>query len=293
MNEERVQRVGLIGWPVEHSISPIMFSAAFAALKMAWQYEAFPVPPHELQQHVAQLQGRGLIGFNVTIPHKQAIMPLLDRVLPEAAAIGAVNTVVARHSETGLEWEGTNTDAAGFAADLQAHLPAPHPAGTLALVLGAGGAARAAVYALLGMGYHVVVASRTLARARELVANLHAHVPAATGTQALRALAWQDLAGVASTAHLIVNCTPVGMWPNTDASPWPESIPIPSGAFVYDMVYRPAETMLVRQAGEAGAQAVSGLRMLVRQGAAAFELWTGKAAPVDVMFDAAQHALYR
>ena len=284
-----IQHVGLIGWPVAHSLSPAMFNAAFTHLDMPWRYTAHAIPPETLAEQLPQLRIQGLRGFNVTVPHKQAVLPFLSVVRPEAQAVGAVNTVIARPDGT---WEGANTDVTGFAADLLHHLGMPKP-GSSAVVLGAGGAARAAALALVQQGYAVYVASRRVESAsalnKDVLAGL-ADTPAEH--RRLEPVPWNKLPEVASGSALIVNCTPVGMWPQVDASPWPENNPFPQQVTVYDMVYRPRETALMRQALAAGGQAIDGLGMLVRQGAAAFEHWTGLAAPVEIMRHAAEQALH-
>lgn len=296
--------VGLIGWPVEHSVSPAMFNASFQALGMSWQYEAFAVEPRNLERTVTALHNRGIEGFNVTVPHKQAIMELLDIVQPAGRVIGAVNTVsLNRENDVGL-WQGTNTDALGFRTDLTACIGEPAPQSN-ALILGAGGAARAAAYVLADLGYQIHILSRNPARGLELIRDvqsgltLTAHnnndrndkIGSTVWRMSMRILPWDRLQHVKVDIHLIVNCTPVGMWPHIDESPWPDEIPIPATAAVYDMIYRPQETKLMQQAKKSGAQAFNGLGMLVQQGAAAFTLWTGRDAPLDMMRTAAQKAL--
>lgn len=288
MTARAIQRVGLIGWPVAHSVSPAMFNAAFTALGLSWRYDAYPIPPEDLAAGFRALQTNGLRGLNVTVPHKRAVIGLLDGIRPEARLIGAVNTIVAVEESGVIHWEGTNTDAAGFHHDLLALVGLPEP-GANALILGAGGAARAATIVLARQGYTLTIASRTPERGRQLVNEVRRNLPAQTE---IDTIPWDDLRLVdLSRIRLIVNCTPVGMWPYGDQTPWPCDLAIPSVAVVYDMVYRPAQTRLMRQALEHGATAYNGLGMLVRQGAAAFALWTGQEAPVDIMLDAARQAL--
>lgn len=270
-------KVGVIGWPVTHSISPAMHKAAFRALGLDWSYELAPVPPDIVRQSLRMLRDEGgYIGVNVTVPLKQAVMPY---VLPDerARAIGAVNTIDFRSNV------GTNTDAVGFIDDLKAHDVAL--SGANVIVLGAGGAARAAVYGLAKEGAQVTVVNRTLQKAQVMLADLELSAGIKnTQTKTLDEAAEMDVS-------LIVNCTSVGMWPKVDESPWIEGVPLPKGATVYDMVYRPAVTRFMREVEAGGGQAIGGLGMLVRQGAAAFALWTGQPAPVEVMFEAAQAAL--
>lgn len=294
------RQVGLIGWPVEHSLSPHMFKAAFAHLGLDWQYTAFAIPPQELAQRVGDLQEQGIRGFNVTVPHKQAIMDVLDTIQPEARSVGAVNTVIAKKTNNGIMWIGTNTDVAGFAADI-AHLIGSTGTKSTAMILGAGGAARAAAFALAQMDYEVLVASRTPTRGLSLVRDVQAglmvdptkkpEVESTIWRMQMRSIPWERIGALAPEVDLVVNCTPVGMWPHIEASPWPKDVPFPEGITLYDMVYRPANTLLMQQAIQAGGKAYNGLGMLVRQGAAAFELWTGKTAPFEIMLQAAQAAL--
>jgi shikimate dehydrogenase len=267
--------VCLIGWPVEHSVSPAMHNAAFGALDLPWRYTLLPAPPGEVRAALARLKAQGYRGANVTVPHKQAVMPHLDEIAGAARAVGAVNTIVARRGRL----VGHNTDAGGFLAALREG--GFEPAGKHALVLGAGGAARAVIYALTQTGCAVAVHNRTARRAAELIRTLD--VPARLV---------DDLAEIESEAFdLLVNATSVGMAPHVDASPWPAALPLPARWTVYDLVYNPAETRLLARARAAGATAIGGLGMLVHQGALAFELWTGHPPPVEVMRAAAQNAL--
>lgn len=269
-------RVGLIGWPVDHSLSPRMQNAAFAALDLDWEYVLLPVPPGEVEKAVRELAARGFRGVNVTVPHKEAVMPCLSCVTAAARAIGAVNTVVVEKDGRLL---GENTDWTGFLTALRES--GFDPEGRRALLLGAGGAARAVAYALACSGAPVVVLNRTLERAEALVSDLSAVVP----NSALQAgpLEPAVLVREAARADLLVNATSVGMWPHCGESPWPDDLPMPAHLVVLDLVYRPLETKLLRQAREAGAQGVDGVGMLVHQGARAFEYWTGRPAPVEVM----------
>ena len=268
--------VGVMGWPVAHSLSPAMHNAAFAALSLNWRYVPLPVHPDDVGAAVRGLRALGFAGCNVTVPHKQAVMPHLAGLSPEAAATGAVNTLV----RAGGSWRGENTDVRGFMDDLAAHGVAV--TGKQCVVLGAGGSARAVTWGLLNAGAAVAVVSRTLARSAALVEALSAHLPgAALSCHERTALA--HLA--ADSTALIVNATSVGMWPHVDESPWPEDAPIPAGAVVYDLVYRPARTRLLQQAEAAGARAIGGVGMLARQGAASFALWTGAEPPVDMMME--------
>jgi shikimate dehydrogenase len=274
--------VGVMGWPVSHSVSPAMHNAAFAALGLDWRYVALPVapePPERVTEAVRGLRALGLRGANVTVPHKQAVMPALDRLTPAAATIGAVNTILVAADDT---LTGDNTDARGFVADLRDY--DVDPAGKSALVLGAGGSARAVVYGLAEAGCSAVtVLNRTAGKAMELAATMQAHFPAC---KVNAGQIEQDLPAYAR-ADLIVNCTSLGMTPNPDSTPWNEAIPFGDHQIVYDLVYNPPETRLLRKATADGARPIGGLGMLIWQGALAFELWTGRPAPVAVMRRAA------
>jgi shikimate dehydrogenase len=265
------ERVGLFGWPVEHSVSPPMHNAAFAALGLDWRYELFSVPPDRFEAEVARLMVAGCRGFNVTIPHKQAAfrLPQVTVISPAAEAIGAVNTLVVRPGGT---LQADNTDWRGFADDLAGY--GVTISGARCLVLGTGGSARGVGYALAhgGAAWVTQVSRRPDGR------------PAVVGYSALPELA--------PAVDLVINCTPVGMAPKVAGSPWPDEVPFPARAVLYDLVYNPPVTRLMQQAERAGASAYNGLGMLVRQGALAFVQWTGQVPPLDVMTQAAAAALY-
>ena len=271
------KRVGVIGFPVEHSLSPVMHNAAFAALGMEdWLYDAMSIPPDILRLGLREPMQHGYIGINVTVPHKEAIMNFV-RPDETARAIGAVNTVDFR---TGV---GTNTDAAGLLDDLAANDVAV--AGERVLVLGAGGAARAAVYGLTRAGATVAIVNRTMRRAHRLAKQLHDRA----GIGGVQVMTLDEAASWGMS--LIVNCTSVGLRPHITQSPWIFGVPFPTGVIVYDMVYRPANTALMQQCVAHGGRAIGGLGMLARQGAIAFALWTGLQPPIEVMMAALRSAL--
>ncbi len=275
-------KAGVIGYPVRHSVSPAMHQAAFNRLGLPVEYRAWEVKPAELATFVAGLRGGGWLGVNVTIPHKQAILPLLDILSPEAAAVGAVNTVVVADGKL----TGHNTDVAGFLAGLP---PGTDLRGGQALIIGAGGAAAAVVFGLLGLGLaEIGVFNRHPERAESLAARFAGRNPAGR----VRVVRQDEVCAYARQCVLVVNCTPVG----TAGMPLAGQLPLAPdclapGSFAYDLVYNPPETPWLRAARDRGARPISGLTMLVYQGAAAFRLWTGREAPVDVMFEAAQRAL--
>lgn len=282
---EKTKKVGLIGFPVEHSLSPAMHNAAFTELGMhEWHYDLLSTPKEELELRIKSLGEAGYIGANVTLPHKTAALSYVDRVMMAARGVGAINTIVLHEGKL----EGHNTDSVGFIMDLQAHGVAIHR--KRALVLGAGGSAHAVVLGLANAGANVTVMARREDSAWQLREKVRRGVSFSLRIEVQPLTA---LAKVATQVDLIVNTTPAGMFPQIEESPWPAGVPIPSHVFVYDLIYRPRETLFMRQAQEAGAKAIGGLGMLVYQGAAAFELWTGQVAPVEVMKRAVETQLER
>ncbi|MEO1289964.1 MAG: shikimate dehydrogenase [Chloroflexota bacterium] len=265
-------RVGVVGFPIEHSLSPAMHNAAFKALGMdgEWLYDAMAIPPDIADYAVKEPKRHGYIGLNITIPFKEQALQW-GRPDDKARAIGAVNTIDFRTDET------TNTDVDGFLGDLDAHnVPLQ---GEKVIVLGAGGAARAAVYGLWQRGAEVAVVNRTMERAHDMLTQL----TFSAGVQGVQVLTLDEASE--NGASLIVNATSVGMYPKVDASPWITGVPFPEKATVYDMVYTPANTQLMQQAEAHGGRAIGGLGMLARQGAVAFEIWTGVEPPLDVMMN--------
>jgi shikimate dehydrogenase len=275
--------VGVIGWPVEHSLSPTMHNAAFAALGMDWVYVPLAVYPDHLAEAVRGLRALGFAGANVTVPHKQAALTHLEEVSHAAQVIGAVNTIVVRDGSL----YGDNTDAAGFIAALQE--AGFHPAGSYCAVLGAGGAARAVVYALAEAGaLQVGIYNRSFAHARRLCQDMAKFYPHVRFEPA----SLSDVSTIGEDTDLLVNATSVGMWPHTEVSPWPPELPVPGHLSVCDLVYNPQETFFLTQARAVGAETIEGLGMLVYQGAAAFQMWTGCAVPVEIMRAACIAALW-
>lgn len=280
--------VGLIAWPVGHSVSPPMHNAAFEALGLNWRYVPLPVAPSQVENAVRGAAALGFRGVNVTVPHKQAVVPALDAVAPDAAQFGAVNTIVIDHDAAGQPaTTGHNTDYQGFLGSLRQG--GFEPAGKSAVVVGAGGAGRAVVFGLLQADARdVLVLDLNAQQVQSLMDDL-----GQVRSRVLRTapLAPDTLIESARSADLLVNATPVGMWPKIDVSIWPDDVSFPAHLAVFDLVYNPQETQLLCQARAAGALAIDGLDMLVRQGAIAFELWTGQEAPFDVMRAACERAL--
>jgi shikimate dehydrogenase len=264
-----------------------MHNAAARALGLDIAYVPLPVPPDRVEAALQGLSALGFLGANVTVPHKQAVLPLLDTVEPAAQAIGAVNTIkVERNAQSPISTlqsplttlSGFNTDWAGFLADLRRHDIALKDRSCL--VLGAGGSARAVVYALASAGAQVCVYARRPHQAQDLVQSLAPHLSSAL----LQWAAWDELQqGMQAEAPLLVNTTPVGMYPHEDQSPWPEGVTFPQGGILYDLIYNPRETRLMQQAREAGCQTINGLGMLLLQGALAFEIWLGVRPDLGVM----------
>jgi shikimate dehydrogenase len=278
-----IKKVGLIGYPATYSLSPAMHNAAFRDLGLDdWHYDLLPTPPEELESCVKTLAERGYVGANVTVPHKQTILPLIDSIALSARGANAVNTLLIENGNIA----GHNTDVVGIRANLEAH--GVKLKGIHALILGAGGAAHAAVLALANAGAKVTVMNRHSQRAWDLYRTVRRGVSTQFDVMVEE---FSALERIAPEMDLVINCTPAGMVGHLEESPWQEDIPIPKGILVYDMVYRPAVTLFMRQAEAAGSRAIGGLGMLVQQGAAAFQLWTGKDPNIDLMRRAAENEL--
>jgi len=265
--------VGLLGYPVRHTLSPDMHNAAFQALGLDFCYVALEVRPPDLEAAVRGRSALGIRGVNVTIPHKERIVPLLDRLSAEAEAIGSVNTVEV--SEEGLA--GYNTDAYGFETAVREDLDL-ELAGRKVVVLGAGGASRAVSFqAALSGAREIVLTDVEAARSRDLAEAVAARFPE------IRVTACEpgDVAGALPAADLLVNATPLGMKPE---DPLPlDPAGLAPGTAVFDLVYNPRETRLLKEVRARGLRGACGLGMLVHQGARAFEIFTGREAPVALM----------
>ncbi|MFC1996884.1 shikimate dehydrogenase [Chloroflexota bacterium] len=287
--------LGLIGYPLGHSHSPQIHGAALRALGISGAYTLYPVSPDTsptstrereerltLDGLLAQLRAGKIHGLNVTIPHKQNVIPLLDKLTPAAQAIGAVNTIFLQNSVL----IGDNTDAPGFWRDLQQLEVRGEGRVRFALVLGAGGSARAVTYALLTHGYQVKIAARRVEQGQELcnqLSEINDSISTTSNPLSAIKLSSTSITNIQSPITLIVNTTPIGMHPNENASPWPPEISLPKNAAIYDLVYNPRETLLVKQARAVGLLASTGMGMLVEQAALAFERWTELEAPRNVM----------
>jgi shikimate dehydrogenase len=277
--------LGLIGYPLGHSLSPKIHTAALQASGLEGSYFLFPIPPEDkqgLKDLLLRLRTGEIHGLNVTIPHKQNVIEFMDELTPAAQAIGAVNTMYMRRDKL----IGGNTDAPGFLSDLKKVMVDWRlEIGRSALVIGAGGSARAVVYALLNDGWNVTLAARRIEQAQQLAK--------AVSNYKLQVASYSDLRPLTfnlqlSTFNLIVNTTPLGMTPNTDSSPLPENTTLAKDTFVYDLVYNPRETKLIRIARAQGLNASTGLGMLIEQAALAFETWTGHNPPREVLYQAVE-----
>jgi shikimate dehydrogenase len=267
-------RVVLIGHPVAHSFSGAMQQAAFDALEIDARYELWDRRQIDLADAIAELRGDDFLGANITIPHKEHVVPLVDRLTDDAQATGAVNVI----TRDGKKLVGHNTDVTGFKAALD-KVVGRQKMPRHAVVLGAGGASRAVVSALISEGFQrVVVFNRHLHRAEGLVR----HFNRSASHMDLRAMPWHEsvLEAELSKTKLVVNATAVGMAPGE--TPIPADL-LPPDIFVIDLIYNPPLTQLLKDAASARDTTLGGELMLLQQGARAFEMWTGKPAPIDVM----------
>jgi len=269
-------KLGLIGYPLGHSLSPKIHTAALKVCNLQGDYSLFPIHPDDsqgLKDLLNRVRVGEIKGLNITIPHKQNVIPFMDELTPTAKAISAVNIIYARENKL----IGDNTDAPGFLADLKKFLTTETRGhGELnALVLGAGGSARAVVYALANDGWGVTIAARRIEQARELTKQFKN-----TNAMELNLRTFQP-----ANFELVVNTTPLGMYPNIEQSPLPENMTLPQHIMIYDLIYNPRETKLVRDARSHGLSATTGLGMLIEQAALAFEIWTGHNPPRDVLYN--------
>ena len=280
--------VGIIGYPISHSISPVFQQAAFDHYGLDVRYQIWKINPNHLKQAVVELRQSRVLGFNVTVPYKELIMAELDEITQEAADIGAVNTVINQKDIL----VGHNTDGAGFIRGLREEGKF-EPEGKTALVIGAGGSAKAVSHHLLQNKIsHLIIANRTTRRAKNLRTALtslgHENIHLVSLTEI-------DLKPILTSnipPDLIVNCTSLGMVGGPDpAQTAIQTHLIPSSSLVCDLVYNPLITPLLRGSIDSGAQILTGLPMLIYQGALAFHLWSNHEPPIEIMFDAAKKAL--
>ena len=304
----KTKLLGVIGHPVEHSLSPVMHNAALAQLVVGvreasptgeasrrediaqlgldYVYLPFPIEPQNLEVAIAGFAAVGVVGFSVTIPHKQAIIPLLSEITPLAQTIGAVNTV----SRQNNKWVGTNTDIEGFIAPLQTTYKQDWSQ-KVAVILGNGGAARSVVAGCIQLGFaQIHVVGRNMQRLQEF-RNSWSN---STLAEKFQVHQWEELPKLIPQANLLVNTTPIGMYPKVDESPLSveEIANLPTGAIAYDLIYIPKPTQFLQQAEKQGAIAIDGLEMLVQQGVAALKIWLQQETlPVEVMRQALQNHL--
>ena len=284
------QFISVIGYPLKHSVSPDFQQAALDHYKLDIRYEAREVKAADLLSAIYKLRQPQNLGANITVPYKEETLHLIDEVDDFASLVGAVNTVVNRDGKL----IGFNTDAYGFLKALRDDARF-EPENKRVIVLGAGGAARAVGFALLQEKVSsLIIANRTLAKAESLAGSLAKHAANNKMSTEIAAMPWQSskLTEAVENCQLIVNCTSLGMKRSSyeEESPLASDL-IPKDALVYDLVYNPLETPLLRMARGAGAKTIGGLLMLVYQGAASFKMWTGREAPLDIMYSAAKQAL--
>jgi shikimate dehydrogenase len=281
--------LGVIGNPIAHSLSPVIHNAAIESLGLDYRYVAFPVRPEQLPVALTGFAAIGVSGCSVTIPHKQAIMPLLTSITPLAQAVGAVNTIW--HNDTG--WHGTNTDVAGFISPLIAI--DQDWAQMTVVILGNGGAARAVIAGChqLGCG-EIHVFGRDQSKLAAFAASWQdikiikltigdRETPAPVK---LQTHFWSELPTLVARANLLlVNCTPIGMHPQVDTSPIDVEImtQVGSNSIAYDLIYTPRPTKFLQLAKNLGLRTIDGVEMLIHQGAIAFELWLQQPAAIDIM----------
>ena len=273
----KTKLLGIIGDPVEHSLSPVMHNAAIAHLGLDYVYIPFRVRQGDLAKAIAGFEAIGLQGFSITIPHKQEIIPLLTQVSEDAVNIGAVNTVW--RTETG--WKGTNTDIDGFVAPLKSM--SLDWKQVTAVVLGNGGAARAVIVGLINLGCSQV---HIVGRNPDKLARFYqswSHTPNISSR--IKIHNWDNLQSLLPVTDILVNTTPVGMSPHTDASIVDADLmeKLKENAIAYDLIYTPNPTQFLKLARARGAKAIDGLEMLVQQGVSALEIWLQQPVPVDVM----------
>ncbi len=279
--------LGVMGFPVSHSLSPVMHNAAIAAMGLDYVYVPFPIPVADLPAAIAGLKAiQSVQGFNLTIPHKVEVIPLLDQVMPIALSVGAVNTV----KRVGDRWVGTNTDVAGFLEPLKQlkcdwkTMPA--------VILGSGGAAKAVVAACLELGCPII---HVVGRDPKKIKKFHGTMTSQLHDFNLRVHPWTSIPHLLEIAGIIINATPIGMAsdPNTPISEVEMAL-LPDSAIAYDLIYTPRPTKFLQIAAARGLKAIDGLEMLINQGAIALEFWLDRPVPIEIMRQALiQHLGFR
>lgn len=265
--------VVLLGFPLVHSLSPAIHNASFRSQGLPFRYQSHPVPPESLASSLQDLKRAGFAGANVTVPHKQAVVELVDETSEVVDAVGAANTLVWKVT-SGETSSGTlyadNTDVGGFLATLEGSPFRDMPC----VIFGSGGAARAVAYGMVALtdSPSVTVAARTASRGEELVGALSDFDP----HQKLKSTELKAAGDAIRDAGLVVNATPAGMYPHVEESPWHDPHVFHEGQLVYDLIYNPSETRLMAQADARGAEVMGGLQMLIEQAALSYCLWTGR-----------------
>ena len=277
----KTKMLAVIGNPIAHSLSPVFQNAGIKAAGLDYVYTALPVNNDDLAAAIAGMKAMGFCGMNVTIPHKERVMDYLDAIDEDAKVLGAVNTIVNRDGVL----TGYNTDVKGFINGMKQQ--GFSPMGKQAVLLGAGGAARAIIWGLIQEKVAgLTIGVRNVAKVQPLVDYFAQYMP-------ITLLDWQtgEFEQALSQAELLINATPLGMYPKVDAAPPVNWTKVKKGIFVYDIIYTPAETLFLQQAKENGCQVLNGEAMLVGQGAESFRLWTGVEPDTKVMTEALRQAL--
>ena len=276
----KAELVGVLGYPVAENPTCVMQEAAFTALGLNWRYLTMEVKPENLADAMRGVRALGMRGINLTIPHKVAVMSLLDDVAPDAKVIGAVNTVY----REGDRLIGANTDGKGFLRGMREAVI--DPKGKHVAVLGAGGAARAITFELAFAGARdLIVVNRSVERGRQLVEALRKDTSAA-----VRFVPWSSTYVIPPEIEVLVNATSIGLYPDVEALPDISLDQVRSDLFVCDVIPNPPDTRLMQLARSRGLRTLNGLSMLVHQGTIGFELWTRQTAPEAVMKDALRKA---
>jgi shikimate dehydrogenase len=268
--------LGVMGFPVSHSLSPVMHNAAIAAMGLDYVYVPFPIPVEDLPAAITGLKAiQSVQGFNLTIPHKVEVIPLLDEVLPIAKAVGAVNTV----KRVGDRWVGTNTDVAGFLSPLK-QLNCDW-GNSPAVILGSGGAAKAVVAACLELGCPVI---HVVGRDSKKMKKFHGAMTSQLHDYNLRVHPWTSIPHLLEVAGIVINATPIGMAsdPNTPISEAEMDL-LPDQAIAYDLIYTPRPTKFLQIAAARGLKAIDGLEMLINQGVIGLEFWLDQPVPIEIM----------
>jgi shikimate dehydrogenase len=271
--------ITLLGYPIEHTLSPLLHNTAFEHQDLNYIYVASSVHPRSIAEAVRGVRALGIAGANVTIPHKERVLQLVDELTEEAGAVGAVNTIIVTERDEERVLAGDNTDIEGFLRPLQPYQD--RLSGGRMLIFGSGGAARAVAYAIITTlaPAACTIAARTPEKAERLVADL---APYDSGNS-LTVSPLQDASPAVRSSQLLVNATPVGMHPNVKETIWPETKDFHADQIAYDLVYRPRQTRWLREAADRGARTIGGLQMLIAQAAAAYRQWTGTPMPVEAV----------